>query len=93
MPAMYASSPRLSSLGTLTATEGSLPSARTSAVVMMMGTMLLPTDSQAASASAPARTRQMDGGSVSQSVPFVTFATFGMLKRSNTGAVEFDSSQ
>jgi len=86
MPAMYASGPRLSSGGALTAVEGSLPSARTSAAVIIMGAMLLPIASHAASASAPVRTRQIDGLSVSQNVPFVTRVSLGMLKRSNTGA-------
>jgi hypothetical protein len=86
MPAMYASEPRLSSRGALTAVEGSLPSARTSVVVIIMGAMLLPTASHAASASAPVRARQIEGGFVSQNVPLVTRVSLGMLKRSNTGA-------
>ena len=52
-----------------------------------MGWMLLPMASHAASASGPVRVRQMDGGSVSQNEPFVTRVCFGMLKRSNTGAI------
>lgn len=68
--------------------EGSLPSLRTSSDEMIMGWMLLPMEFQAASALAPVRTRQMDGGSVSQKVPFVVRESLGMLKRSSTGAVE-----
>lgn len=56
---------------------------------MMMGWTVFPMESQAASASEPVRARQMDGGSVSQKVPFVVRVTFGMLKRSNTGAGVF----
>jgi hypothetical protein len=52
-----------------------------------MGVMLLPTDSQAASAAAPVRARQMEGGSVSQNVPFVVRVCLEMLRRSKTGAV------
>jgi hypothetical protein len=51
-----------------------------------MGVILLPTDSQAASVAAPVRTRQIEGGSVSQKVPFVTIVCLGMVKRSKTGA-------
>lgn len=52
-----------------------------------MGAMLLPMESQAASALAPVRERQMEGGEVFQKVPFVVFVSLGMLKRSKTGAV------
>jgi hypothetical protein len=52
-----------------------------------MGVMLLPTDSQAASAATPVRARQMEGGSVSQNVPFVVRVYVGMVRRSKTGAM------
>lgn len=81
MPAMYASPP----IGAFTATEGSLPRARTLAAVMVMGGILLPTDSHAASAAGP-EARQMEGGDVSQKVPLVVRVCLGMVKRSNTGA-------
>jgi hypothetical protein len=56
-----------------------------------MGVMLLPTDSQAESAAAPVRARQMEGGEVSQKVPFVVRVVLGMARRSKTGAVMFVS--
>lgn len=82
MPAIYASPP----VGAFTATVGSLPSARTLVAVIRIGCMLLPIDSQAASAAGPVA-RQMDGGEVSQKVPFVVLTCLGMMSRSNTGAV------
>lgn len=83
---MYASESRLTSAGAFTATDGSLPSAMTSEPLIMMGAMLLPIASQAASASSPVRVRQIEGGSVFQNVPLVVRVSFGILKRSNTGA-------
>jgi hypothetical protein len=83
MPAMYASPP----VGALTATAGSLPSARILAAVMRIGATLLPIDSQAASAAAPVA-RHIEGGEVSQKVPFVVMMCFGIVKRSKTGADE-----
>lgn len=50
-----------------------------------MGGMLLPIDSQAESAAAPIA-RQMEGGEVSQKVPFVVMVCLGITKRSKTGA-------
>lgn len=81
MQAMYASPP----VGALTATAGSLPSASTLAAVIMIGGVLLPIDSQAATAESPVA-RQMEGGEVSQNVPFMVLVCFGMISRSKTGA-------
>ena len=61
--------------------------ARTSSALIGIGGTVLPIRSHAASASSPIRALQIDGGFVSNRVPFVVRVILGMSNLSNTGAI------